>query len=222
MDRPVWLSHAGRLRAAGIRLRPGAAGSLLRIPACEVTRQIVDASDVIGAARDMPDRLSRAHDVESQVAVLEAFLERLSPRAPVRSIEEVVAVVERSHGRVAISRLAQVAGVERRTLERAFQREVGLSPKAFARILRFQHARRLVSSGCALSAAALACGYCDQAHMTGDFVEYAGVAPAAWRERPEAQLFALDEHGTRQGAFGPTSSADIDERARVGSASQGL
>ena len=76
--------------------------------------------------------------------------------------------------------LAGELGLSTRQLERRFRTHVGLGPKLFARLTRFQHAWR--TAGCASSLAALAAraGYFDQAHLVRDFQEFAGIAPGAY------------------------------------------
>jgi hypothetical protein len=59
------------------------------------------------------------------------------------------------------------------------QREVGMTPKLFLRIQRFQ--RALAKIGCLDRAqVALACGYFDQSHLIRDFSEFAGITPAEY------------------------------------------
>ena len=77
---------------------------------------------------------------------------------------------------------AVLTGMSRRHLERRFQEVVGLSPKRFARITRFQHALRIFEQGASGqrgAATAAACGYADQAHFIRDFGELAGCSPEA-------------------------------------------
>ena len=82
--------------------------------------------------------------------------------------------------------VATVAGVSRRHLERRFQDVVGLSPKRFARIARFQHALRTFERGAPErrgAATAAVCGYADQAHFNRDFAQFAGETPQSLRAR---------------------------------------
>jgi transcriptional regulator GlxA family with amidase domain len=92
------------------------------------------------------------------------------------------------HVRVAAARLsagtsvravAAEVGLSERQLARRFAERVGVPPKAFARVLRFQRAAALLASGHAPSATALACGYADQAHLTREGAALAGITPAA-------------------------------------------
>lgn len=77
--------------------------------------------------------------------------------------------------------LATEPGCSRKHLTVRFRREFGLPPKLFARILRFDHAVRLLRRDRITRWAELAdaCGYADQAHLTRDFNAFTGSAPTS-------------------------------------------
>ena len=98
--------------------------------------------------------------------------------------------LEATGGRLAVADLARELGCSRRHLARRVGEEVGLGPKAFARVLRFRRAagRLADPSGPSPAAVAAACGYSDQAHLTREVTALAGLPPAALRAeaRPRA------------------------------------
>jgi len=81
-----------------------------------------------------------------------------------------------SHGGLSIERLAASHGVSYKRLERVFARDVGLSPKHFARVARVQRALELrtLRPGVALAALAVHSGYADQAHFSREFSSQRG------------------------------------------------
>ena len=83
----------------------------------------------------------------------------------------------RSGGREPIAEIARDLGWSRRHLTEQFTRAVGVSPKTYARIVRFDRARALIAAGGSLGDVALDAGYYDQAHLNRDFREFAGAAP---------------------------------------------
>jgi AraC-like DNA-binding protein len=91
-----------------------------------------------------------------------------------------------SRGTVPIADLARETGWTPRHLGTRFRNEFGLTPKAAARVVRFDRARRLlqrrVEAGGAPALADLAAagGYYDQAHLAREFRELAGCAPSRW------------------------------------------
>jgi AraC-like DNA-binding protein len=106
---------------------------------------------------------------------------RLDPRR--RPPAEVGAAITRlmeARGAVRVDRLARELGWGARRLERRFAAAVGLAPKPFARIVRFQSLlARLPSREPDWVSLALECGYFDQSHLAGDVRSLAGVTPSA-------------------------------------------
>ena len=85
----------------------------------------------------------------------------------------------RLDGRITIDSLADAAGVSGRQLERRFLQEVGIGPKLFCRILRFQQVFSAVTADSTSWAdIAVSCGYYDQAHLIRDFQEFSHQTPA--------------------------------------------
>jgi AraC-like DNA-binding protein len=180
---PVVLSHRLPAGVAAIRLRPAAARAVLGIPASELTGRIEAAAQIFADAPLLGEQLAEAGCDVARIAVLEAWLlahVRADPRSDVNA---AVATIVNSGGTVSIERLAALTGLGRRQLERAFRQEVGLTPKALGRIVRFQRAVRLVRRGRSLSDVAAACGFYDQAHMAFDFRRLALGPPSDWQQR---------------------------------------
>ena len=90
-------------------------------------------------------------------------------------------------GRCSVSGLADETGWSERHLRGRFRDETGLTPKAAARVIRFDRARRMLQHRAAagtglppLADLAADCGYYDQAHLAREFRELAGCPPSAW------------------------------------------
>ena len=89
-----------------------------------------------------------------------------------------------------------------------FRHQLGVSPKAYARLLRFEHARALLSQPerpRTLADVAMEAGFYDQSHLTRDFVALAGMTPGAYAARaglaPEVR-FVQDVEPPAPDAFG--------------------
>jgi transcriptional regulator GlxA family with amidase domain len=93
---------------------------------------------------------------------------------------------------VAVRELVGMAGTGERRLERLFEREVGLSPRATCGVMRVQHAADRLRREPALPLAWLALegGYADQSHFTREFRRLAGVTPAVYRTEQAAAAAA--------------------------------
>jgi len=91
-----------------------------------------------------------------------------------------------SGGAIRVGELAERVGWSPRYLQRRLLAETGLTPKAAARVARFDRTRRLLqrTAGAghapALADLAAACGYYDQAHLAREFRELASCPPTAW------------------------------------------
>jgi AraC-like DNA-binding protein len=179
---PIALPHTGSASVAAIRLRPSAVKTVIGYNAGEVTSRVLDLADVLPAARSVVEQLAEARDDRARILILEAWLTSVVHLQPRREVDQAVEVILGSGGAGQLATVASQAGVSLRHLERRFADEVGLPPKAFARIVRLQRALRQIRDGAALGEAALACGYFDQAHMTRDFSRLAEMSPHAWRE----------------------------------------
>jgi AraC-like DNA-binding protein len=96
-------------------------------------------------------------------------------------------ILMRTHGQAKTRDIASAVGLSQRHFIELFASEVGLTPKLFGRIRRFQRAVDQSQNGTRTDWAQLAieCGYFDQSHLIRDFVAFAGVSPAEYRRRQE-------------------------------------
>jgi AraC-like DNA-binding protein len=85
---------------------------------------------------------------------------------------------------VAVQQLAAEAGYSRRHFSERIRDAIGVAPKLAARVLRLEHACRLMADQRPdLADVAMACGYYDQAHLTHEWRDLAGCSPRAWIAR---------------------------------------
>jgi AraC-like DNA-binding protein len=196
-ERHVTIAPTGAVDLLGIRFHPAGARPVLRHSTAELTGRI-EALGAVAPALDaaLERGLASARTPAERVAVVEsALLERVSgqPAVDPRVRVAVDRLLARD-GCLRISGLARDLGTSTRQLERRFEREVGLGPKRLARILRFQSVFRAAGSGVVSgwAAVALECGYHDQAHLTREFKDFAGVTPPPFFARDEvlARLFS--------------------------------
>jgi AraC-like DNA-binding protein len=174
---------------AQVMLTTLGARRLLGFPLDEVGDRLIDPVDLFGAgARDLAARLQETNSSAGRLAILEQEMAQrlaLSPAGPSRDLVWALRRLEATFGRIEVNTLAKELGCSRKHLTMRFRREFGVSPKLFARVARFDRAVRLLRRDRVASLAdlALACGYSDQAHLTRDFREFAGGAPAAFLRR---------------------------------------
>jgi len=169
----------------GAYLRPGQLSAFVRTPSAEMTDSIAPLEELWGTgAFELYDRLTTSSDSGRLDVVERALLRRTTSfRGSSTSIDVhgVAAHAVREGGRVSVELLARAAGVSRQHLARVFQERVGVSPKLFCRLTRFQsalaHARLGDRARWARVASEL--GYADQSHMIAEFREFSGLTPHA-------------------------------------------
>jgi AraC-like DNA-binding protein len=189
MRSPVVLLPDGLAEVAAVRFRPNGAYALLGVPQHYLDDAIADV-----AALDIPwlrrtVRTAReASSVEAAIGCLEAGLLERMARHPVHidaRVDAVIAAIDGAAGACRIDRLAAVANSSRRHLERLFREQVGLTPKAYARVVRFTAAAARLTDDPLVPLADVSSdgGYFDQSHMTNEFAQFAGVTPDQFRAR---------------------------------------
>jgi methylphosphotriester-DNA--protein-cysteine methyltransferase len=162
-------------RSSGIRLRPGAAGALLGLPASELRDRQVAAALVWGEQR-LEEAMAGAEPARRLELLAGAVARRgVAPDALVLAAARRLAVPG--------ARVAGVAadlGVSERQLHRRMLAAVGYGPKLLARVARL---RRLVAlAGEPLASRALEAGYASQAHMTDEVRRLTGLTPVRFLE----------------------------------------
>ena len=179
---PVCIGYRGRAGVAAIRLRPEAVRAVTGCSAAEVAGRFVDLDAMFGSTETLRERLALAADDRGRLGLLEAWTTAVLSGAPSRDVSAAVAAIVGSGGAVDLRAIAAHAGVSLRHLERRFLADVGMAPKAFARLVRLQSALRRIAGGHPLADVAHACGYYDQPHMTRDFARLAETSPATWQQ----------------------------------------
>src|SRR5262245_40392834 len=166
----------------GVHFRPGRAVPVLGVPASELADAHVDLENVWGrTAAALRERLCTAAAPAKRFAVLEeVLLGRLrQPKARHGAIPFALDAFEQADAAVKVRDLARRVGLSQRRFIQLFTAEVGLTPKLYGRVRRFQRVRELVREATApdWAALALACGVFDPSHLIRDFGECSGLSP---------------------------------------------
>ena len=124
-------------------------------------------------------RLAAAPNWRARFDAMDDFLaaRRSAAREPAPQVVRAHDLLRRSGGSMPIAALAESVGWDPRRLQRAFPTQIGVRPKAAARIVRLQRALRLLGSGLPPARVANECSYFDQAHLTNDITELTGRSP---------------------------------------------
>jgi AraC-like DNA-binding protein len=176
----TWRTRA-HVHLLGARLHPGAA-PLLGIDARQLTEEWTDLARFVDPAdvRRLTDAVARARGLDGRIGALDAFfVDKLLNRRIDRHLSRALQTLFQQGGGLSVAALATAVGVDARTLNRLFQRAVGLPPKRFARIVRFQSAMRRLDQADNWAALAADLGYFDQAHLIREMKELFGTTPTA-------------------------------------------
>lgn len=169
--------------SVGAQLRPGASSLLFGVPADELAGRHTPLDDLWpGAASRIREQLHEARRPERQLDLFEALLEARLP--VVRGLHPAVAQALAQFRTAPDVRAAVAAtGYSHRAFTTMFRRDVGLAPKRYCRVLRFQRvlARAAADPTASWADLALDAGYSDQPHFNRDFREFAGVTPGEYR-----------------------------------------
>lgn len=172
-------------RLLGLHFRAGGAFPFLGHPAGMVQDAHVELSALWGrAAHDLHGRLLDAPTPEARFALLEEALTARRPAARPGhpAVDLALCRLQTSTEPPRIADLAAESGVSWRRFIELFRAQVGVTPKVFWRLRRFQDVLRRAHRGDAIDWAqtALDCGYADQAHCIRDFRAFSGVNPTAY------------------------------------------
>ncbi len=175
---PRQVALAPAARSSAIRLRPGAAGAFLGIPASEIRDQHRPAAAVIGdaAARRLEETLAGATPSE-RLNVLAEFVDSRAV-APDPLTSAAAAALAQPAARV--REVARDLGVSERELHRRIVTAVGYGPKMLARVARLR--RLVVLRGGSLASRALDAGYASQSHMSDEVRRLTGLTPVRFLE----------------------------------------
>lgn len=175
-------------RSSGLQVNLSFLGARLFLgqPLGDLVNLTVSLSDLFGsAAGRLSDELQSAAGWPERFAVLDRELvARIrAARAPAPLVARATSRLVETAGQVSVSALVAAAGCSQKHFIAQFRRELGLTPKRLARVLRFGRAvSRLKRGGADLATIALDCGYYDQPHFDRDFKAFAGLSPSALLE----------------------------------------
>jgi AraC-like DNA-binding protein len=178
MTRPLFVSRSDVRSVFGIRFKPGGVQAFLRLFVGHFQDERPPAADLWPDAGKLQDALLHARDDAERCQATDRFLlSRIKPDRCDKRIMSAVSMLET--GATTIGAVATRLNLSRQRLHALFLENVGLSPKVFGRVARFQRAVRLIRTADE-SAASIAseAGYSDQAHMIREFRVHTGATPA--------------------------------------------
>lgn len=180
VTRPHPLASTGRIGAFIVVLQPYALALLTGLPANSFTDRVLPLGQVWGGEAAVLERqLLNATGDQQRLDMVQRFLLQRDALLPDPAITYSVDWLANQEA-PGIEALASELGIARRTLERIFQRGIGVSPKQFAGILRTQHFLKALHQTESLTQLAYEFGYYDQSHLIRDFKTKTGITPGKY------------------------------------------
>ena len=171
---------------AGVAFKPGGTLPFMRMPAHEASDTDVPLESLWGPHRSatLRERLLEGNDIDSTLDALEAVLQEMwRPPGLHPAVDYALAAFDRAPLTTSVAKVTDAIGLSAKRFIERFKVEVGLTPKRYCRIRRFQRALTLANRGRQVewTRVALDCGYFDQAHFIHDFRGFAGLTPTGYQ-----------------------------------------
>jgi AraC-like DNA-binding protein len=173
------------LSVFSITFQPNGLSQFLKFPVSELRNQTVAANaiDKSFLPPHVEDQLAEAKSFKKRVEIAEALFVKLIA-TPIERVDhermlQSIQMIKSSKGSVSIDALASNACLSRKQFERKFLAYIGISPKQFLKIIRFQYTLFLNQSAAnhSLTSLAYEAGYYDQSHFINEIKELTGLTP---------------------------------------------
>ena len=172
----------GRLQSFYVMFRPEGFHRLFSVPMDELTDADYDSRSVLGPfISHLEDRLGECNSFSERVSFIEqALVNRALQATALDGVYFAANRILETGGQASLPALARQSGLSLRQFERRFRKQIGMRPKLFTRIARFESAleRKARLQTASWTDIALDFGYYDQMHMIHDFAEFTGKAPS--------------------------------------------
>jgi AraC-like DNA-binding protein len=187
------IDAAEKASLLAVNFLPGGAFPFFGVPAAELHNKVVSLEALWGAeAGRLRERLLEVGTAERKFWLLErALLSRLSDTlADSRAVAFALRALAAPRPGRTVAAVSDELGYSARRLAQLFGEQVGLTPKRFQRVQRFQAVLRALERlpDPDWARIALACGYFDQAHFNHDFQAFSGLSPGAYLREAGPQL----------------------------------
>jgi len=154
-----------------------------------IADQIIPATDIWGNEVELLcDEMQSAPTLEQTIGILEKFIIRkylgTTLHYRINSVQKAIQLIKGSKGILPVNALQQQTNTSRKTLERAFIHYLGLMPKLYSGIVRFNAIKQLMDQTPDLSVSDIAfgLGYYDNSHLAASFKHFSGITPTDYIE----------------------------------------
>lgn len=185
LTRYFHLRNTGTSGIVGIKLQPTAVAHLFNCTMSDLTDRVVNFRLALPAAFALLNPVIESYISKRDKAALASQFDSLfgarsilwQPLAVDAAVKQIIG----SNGNLNVEEMCDTNAISERQLERQFRRYVGLSPKFYARVIRFSYIFQLVNSpGFSWTDLSLEAGFYDQPHFSKDFKAFTGEEPSRY------------------------------------------
>jgi AraC-like DNA-binding protein len=180
------VSYPQSVQMFGIRFKPAGITAFTRVPIDEFTNKNTELT-LVDTLFDKSffETIPEKHSVSEMIAYTDNYFFNKLPLT-YRSEKQIIRAVDLiyfSNGQLSPSKIASEVCLCQRHFERKFKSVIGISPKTFAKVIRFKHALRCLRNYPYkdLLSVTIECGYYDHTHLIKDFKTFSGNTPALMR-----------------------------------------
>lgn len=188
-----YLENTGPTASVAIKLKPAALTQLFSLNMQQYLDKIVDLDTFPHAElANLKEKIFPFKDEKHLKQILDDYFISRSTTAAKNPIKDTLSLIFSSNGMASVAEMLHVAQVGERQLERLFKRYVGLSPKYYSRIIRFNYIFQLLKTKhCTWSEIVFRSGYYDQSHFIRNFKAFTGEDPSTYyfEEKNMANFF---------------------------------
>ncbi|MGD9589270.1 MAG: helix-turn-helix domain-containing protein [Pyrinomonadaceae bacterium] len=179
---PITIPSGNGAAMMVIAFKKGMAAPFFPFPMEEIADCVVDADLIWGSDfGDLRERLLNEKDIGERFEIVEGYL--LSKFAPVLNVNPCIAFaveeMTQRPDRISIGRMNDKIGYSQKHFAEMFRKHIGITPKSYLKIMRFQKAIRTINAAASIEWDMIAqeCGFYDQAHFINDFKHFSGFTP---------------------------------------------
>lgn len=165
----------------GVRFLPSLETKYLNYSMKEMTDNIMPLTDIISADYSAIERIIYERTFHKRITLFKELIgcHVFPSDSPQNAITYAVKKIYSLKGNIGIHQLAEETGYSTRYLRKQFQEHVGIPPKLFSNIVRFQHSLYMLTkrNNCTIWDVINENGYHDQAHLIKEFKKFASITP---------------------------------------------
>jgi AraC-like DNA-binding protein len=171
----------------GVKFKPLGINKLIGINMTHLANRIISLEDIWPNEMDsLYDEMQSAITIMGCIAVLEKFMVKKLLKSHSYYKQEIVAealsCIQSHKGGLKIDVLQRETCTAKKTLQRAFTECIGITPKLYSRIIRFNHAKVLIEQCQKLDTLDIATqlNYYDQSYFSSEFKQFSGISPSMY------------------------------------------